>query len=254
MKQVAVPECPLCRNTGRDYLYSGIEHEYDNTTDETFHFYRCRDCSLVYLDPRPDESELPTIYPPNYYSRKSLLASPALATDSSLGTRIFSRRFLNRFRRNLGGHVQLGPGHSYLDIGCGGGFHLGHIHSAYGCECTGIDFEMSDANLRDFSSPPITLLRGDFLTHDFGGRQFDVVYASHLIEHLSDPVTFFERVSAVLKPGGLCIIETPNEMCFTRKLFGPDWGGNHIPRHWFLMKPGQTRVPWQSAIRNLGCA
>jgi hypothetical protein len=60
-----VPNCPICGATERDFSFAGHEHEYDNTTTLLFKFYRCRSCTTVYPDPRPAESSLSVIYPPN---------------------------------------------------------------------------------------------------------------------------------------------------------------------------------------------
>src|SRR4029450_1058589 len=62
--------CNTCGSTNTEIVTTGSEHEYDNTTDDVFTVVRCTDCGLVYLNPRPDLSELETIYPPNYYAYK----------------------------------------------------------------------------------------------------------------------------------------------------------------------------------------
>jgi len=40
---------------------------------------------------------------------------------------------------------------------------------------------------------------------------FDVVIASHIIEHLNDPINFFKECIRVLKPGGILYVEAPSE-------------------------------------------
>src|SRR5271170_3834100 len=60
--------CNNCGSASTELVTEGREHEYENTTDDVFKVVRCKDCGLVYLNPRPDISELATIYPPNYYA------------------------------------------------------------------------------------------------------------------------------------------------------------------------------------------
>ncbi len=60
--------CNFCGGSDRKLITTGREHEYDNTTSDVFNVVKCTGCGLVYLNPRPDVSELSTIYPPNYYS------------------------------------------------------------------------------------------------------------------------------------------------------------------------------------------
>jgi SAM-dependent methyltransferase len=64
---------------------------------------------------------------------------------------------------------------------------------------------------------------------------FDVVHSSHVIEHLTSPRDYIEKVYELLKPGGICVFITPNTDTWEAKLFGKHWGGLHVPRHWTLL-------------------
>jgi SAM-dependent methyltransferase len=92
------------------------------------------------------------------------------------------------------------------------------------------------------------MLRGDFLHYDFGDLRFNVVYAAHLIEHLPNPLDFLKKCHAILEDDGILVIETPNEDCLPRKLFKSHWGGNHFPRHWFLLNPETVRSAADHAV------
>ncbi|HEX2233190.1 MAG TPA: arginase family protein, partial [Thermoleophilaceae bacterium] len=117
MKKVSVP-CVHCGAPGGRPLWTGREHEYDNTTRDDFTFVRCESCGLVRLDPRPDVSELGTIYPANYYAYNLVSEEPATnpsATDRAK-MRMYQRRLLSLLER-LGktGRVRI------LDVGCADG-------------------------------------------------------------------------------------------------------------------------------------
>lgn len=45
----------------------------------------------------------------------------------------------------------------------------------------------------------------------FEDDMFDVVIASHIIEHLNDPIEFFKECLRVLKSGGMLYVEAPSE-------------------------------------------
>jgi len=55
------------------------------------------------------------------------------------------------------------------------------------------------------------VLCADVETMDLG-RHFDVVVAGDIIEHLSNPGQFLQRVGAHLKPGGVFLVATPNPL------------------------------------------
>jgi SAM-dependent methyltransferase len=57
----------------------------------------------------------------------------------------------------------------------------------------------------------------------FPGGFFDMVLASHLIEHLNDPAGFAAEVHRILAPGGRFMVTTPNISGFQARLFGSRW-------------------------------
>ncbi len=60
----------------------------------------------------------------------------------------------------------------------------------------------------------ITYLNADWqqLTTALGPESADLVISSHVIEHVEDDLTAINEVYAVLKPGGVALINTPNRM------------------------------------------
>jgi SAM-dependent methyltransferase len=57
----------------------------------------------------------------------------------------------------------------------------------------------------------------------FPAGSFNVVLASHLIEHLNDPAGFVAEVYRILAPGGRFLVTTPNIAGFQARLFGSRW-------------------------------
>ena len=97
-----------------------------------------------------------------------------------------------------------------LDLGCADGSFTQIVaqrigtHNAYGIDVDtrlakqakqkGIDAKCSDLNKQKI----------------FDREMFDVVVASHIIEHLCDTDTFIKEIYDVLKPRGYLVIATPN--------------------------------------------
>src|SRR5262249_17900692 len=106
--------CCVCDDDDAEPCGVGEDFEY-RTSHDSFLAMRCRTGGLVYLNPRPDVSELSRIYPPTYH-----------AFDFSLerfGLIYRVRRWLEA-RRLLSWCKDLPADARILDVGCGDGFHL----------------------------------------------------------------------------------------------------------------------------------
>jgi SAM-dependent methyltransferase len=63
-------------------------------------------------------------------------------------------------------------------------------------------------------------------------RPFDVVLASDLIEHLSNPGLFLDRARENLKPGGRLVLATPNAFCLREFFMVVSRWTNDPEVHW----------------------
>jgi SAM-dependent methyltransferase len=231
-----------CGSSAATFMWAGREHEYDNTTDEEFQFVRCSDCGVVRLNPRPDVSELSTIYPPDYYAY-GLLAEEG-DNGSGLGARLKRWMYQRRLLALLG---RLGkPGTlRILDVGCADGRLLDwYKASAAGerLETHGIELNEDAAATARRRGHRVVTGRFEVDTELEPGT-FDLVLAYHVIEHVDDPKAFARRAAELLAPGGLCVFATPNWDSADARRFRGFWGGNHFPRHWTLYdEPTMTRL------------
>lgn len=95
-----------------------------------------------------------------------------------------------------------------LDIGCGTGSNIEHLHLRDYRQVTGLD--ISTRALRYCQSKQLTdLVCGDSIRPPFRPQTFDVIMALDLIEHLEDDVTALQRLADLLRPGGQMVVFTP---------------------------------------------
>jgi SAM-dependent methyltransferase len=59
--------------------------------------------------------------------------------------------------------------------------------------------------------------------NEFPSGFFDLVLASHLIEHLTDPAGFVREAYRICAPGGHFLVTTPNIAGFQARLFRSRW-------------------------------
>jgi SAM-dependent methyltransferase len=111
-----------------------------------------------------------------------------------------------------------------LDVGSGGGHHAAAF-AASGANVTCVDYGTSIYAQESTPTGGVTVVNVDFAQWA-PDRQYDLVWASHVLEHQRNPGHFIDRLIACCKPEGrICIIvPTPH-----RRL----WGG-----HVTLWTPG----------------
>lgn len=202
--------CNVCGSEERVF----IEHLHGRLSGYPFPLVRCKKCGLLYLNPRPRSGVLHRLYSEQYFRGEG--KDEGFDYTSEFEN---SNDELNRghdLRAIM--HLHPPPGR-VLDVGCGVGGTLRGLHAA-GYECHGIEvspFAAEFARQHGFN-----VSCGDFLGLDLDENSFDLVLAIEVLEHVSDPRAFIEKVHAILKPGGLFYYTTGNFRWFAvqRRLFG----------------------------------
>jgi 2-polyprenyl-3-methyl-5-hydroxy-6-metoxy-1,4-benzoquinol methylase len=240
VKVAIAKEHVVCAGCGADDavpVATGREHEYESTTSDEFTFVQCRRCALVYLDPRPAESELGTIYPADYYAYQLVERRAATRGGSpSLLGRYMRGRAVARLRPYVDRLRAAGPPpYRILDVGCGDGSTLDLWQEAFAGDAQTHGIEM------DPRAAAIAAERGHLVTSSriedasLAPGSFDLVYASHVIEHVPDPAGFLATIHRALSERGIVVIDTPNFDTLDRRIFGRrHWGAYHFPRHFFI--------------------
>lgn len=125
-------------------------------------------------------------------------------------------------------HWQTIPGQSVLDIGCGSCRSLVEIEAlggiSYGVE--------PDPTAQKITKKFKLKVHQGFITDDpFKGKHFDLVTATQVIEHDTNPVLLFQALKHKLKSSGRLVISTPNLDSIMRYIWGKNWLHWHIPYH-----------------------
>ncbi len=184
----------------------------------SFSFQRCVSCGLFMQNPQPLSSAVLARYDERYlayevarqfdYRDLELLALADLRLEEAAAPLRAAREVAGRKPR-------------VLDVGCATGALLASLRerdwetlgieacapaAAYGREHFGLD-----------------LRAGTLESAQLASSGFELVHASHLIEHLNEPAEFLAEAHRLLVPGGLLALTTPNAAGFQARLFRSNW-------------------------------
>lgn len=131
-----------------------------------------------------------------------------------------------------------------------------HASVSLVCDCTGIDIDA--VTIRELQE------RGVFTNVEVGdaemltgAMEYDVIVAGDIIEHLSNPGLMLEGAKALLKPGGMLVMSTPNAFglpAYLRMLSGRFCeGAQHVLNfNWQTLQQLLVRHGWQTVAVH-GC-
>ena len=224
--------CTVCDGESRR-----IEHEISG-----FAIARCLDCGMVYAARHPSEQELSALYDSDGYFRGDEWYRDYLGHEESY--RRLARRVLERIRR------QLPLGGRLLDVGSAAGFMLDEAQNA-GFDVLGVE---PNARMGAWARERfgVAVRTGTFPSAAEGIGPFDVVTFGDSLEHLIDPRAALEAARALLSPGGLIAIHTPNVDSRLAHWLGRRWPHFTPPEHlWFFAPATLTRLLGRTGFRVL---
>lgn len=150
--------------------------------------------------------------------------------------------FARRYYAALARRYAPPGGRKLLELGCGLGHLLGLLQDDFAC--VGIDIADYSIEQLKQNAPSAEgfVMSADDLSR-FGDKEFGVVVALHLVEHLPDPADTIRQVNRILQNGGLWLFATPNPGYSLRRYKDPltDAIGKD-PTHINVQPPVQWRA------------
>ncbi len=194
--------------------------------EESWQYYRCERCGLVFLHPQPS-----TTFLLSHYQSYLPSTDPEIQSWHRLMQGVSEKAAVlieSRVSR---------PG-TLLDVGCGYGFFPG-LMSRRGWHAEGIEIS---AHARRYAreNQDIEVTSEPLPRPDWDDGRFDVITLFYVIEHLPDPVETLNEVFRLLKPGGLVLLRWPHTTPIALLL--KPWSSRlrlyQAPSHLFDFSPG----------------
>ncbi len=205
--------CRLCGATDEP-IDLGPNGDFPLAGGEGARSVRCRCCSLRGTRPLPDARQLAEAYREAYRGRRQEGPDEGYLKESDARAAAqwaFVDRAASKQVDAGSGTPCNFSGARILDVGCAAGSflcaRLDESASLTGFEPDRAMWEAAGRRL----GPRAQLFNSIFDAQEMSGRRFDVIAASHVLEHVLEPIVFLKRLLGVLEDGGVLFLEVPNE-------------------------------------------
>jgi 2-polyprenyl-3-methyl-5-hydroxy-6-metoxy-1,4-benzoquinol methylase len=230
-------DCDFCGSGEHtDFL---VAEEQRSNVGRPLVLVACRQCGLVYQNPRPTRETIGGFYGADYYAHGAMAAQ----------SKTLRGRLRARFLEGLGGygtgpdlrliqrlapvgwvdviipHTRQG---TLLDVGCGDGQRAAWYQQR-GFQSYGVD--VSEAAVEKARERGLPVRCGSLAEANYPDRFFDVVILVHVLEHTHSPCKALAECFRILKPGGLLAVAVPNIASHSARVFGADWSFLMLPIH-----------------------
>lgn len=232
--QLEYVSCELCGAQDTKTLFYGRDRQLG--VEGVFRVVKCRNCGMIYINPRPVQETILHYYPKEYRGFYRVARERVFVRLRGTVKRLLyealpsTYKFLSSMRV---GEPELcvsrEPPGRVLDVGCGEGrtlqrlkqmgwqsygVELDHKAATYGIETFGLD--VFCGQLEDTHFPPCF---------------FDLAIFRHSLEHVPQPLSALRETYRILKHGGEVLIDIPNMRSFQARLFRDRWVYWDVPRH-----------------------
>ena len=181
-------KCPVCHSEDISYIFS--DHK-------GIKIFSCNTCKSEFMNPQYTDKYLSDFY--NQYQQKD---TKNHRYDSSFDI----RKIIHEHNiRQVEEYTKPGK---FLSVGTGNGLDL-MAAKERGWDCEGYDVD--EDFVKELSEKiGIPIRAGEFAKLPYESGIYDCVYLSHVIEHPKNPGEYLDKISDLLKVGGVLYLATPN--------------------------------------------
>lgn len=221
--------CPVC-NSKKIFKKGEVKDFF--LSKEIFSLYECKNCKVLFTNPRPENKELG-----KYYDSEKYLSHNTKKSGIFGKTYVILRQF--NIKRKFQIVQNLISNGKILDIGCGTG-ELLNFFQQRNWSCEGIE---PNIMAREFAKKKYHLnVNDESNIKKIQNENYDIISMWHVLEHVPDINKRIEEVQRLLKKNGYLIIALPNPTSWDARFYKTHWAGYDVPRHLYHFTPEAFQV------------
>jgi 2-polyprenyl-3-methyl-5-hydroxy-6-metoxy-1,4-benzoquinol methylase len=211
--------CPICNGRELQPFLSCTDFV---ATGERFQLQKCRACTFLFTNPRPESEAIGRYYQSDRYVSHSGKKSGFIyklydiVRDYSIGKKL---RLIKRY--HAGGKL--------MDLGCGLGYFLDGVYKDGSFSATGVDISTEAINYVRTSFGHDVL--PEELLDTLRSGEFDVITQWHVLEHVHLVNERMQQLKRLMKKDGTLFIAVPNCGSLDARFYKEYWDAYDVPRH-----------------------
>ena len=204
--------------------------------DKDRNVVECLNDGLVFVNPIPQKEQLAKYYSKEYF--KTNFPDEEKQGSGFVNYALEEKFIRSGFKDKLSKLEKfIKPQGRLLDVGCALGFGVSEAEKK-GWNAVGID--ISKYAVKYCKKNSLKVRQGELEKIKFRYK-FSVIFTSHILEHVHDPLVFLRKAGEMLKSGGVLYLAMPNQKSFIARIMGSKWFDYRREQHLWFYNPSTIR-------------
>ena len=204
-------------------------------TNENFNLQRCKKCTFLFTNPRPDTNEIG-----KYYQSDKYVSHAGKKDGFGIMYKIYDivRNYSINQKLNL--IKKYNSSGNLMDLGCGLGYFLDGAVKDKTFDCIGVD--VSDDTIKYVKETFGYNVKNETELDQLPQNNYDVITQWHVLEHVHFLNERMKQLNNLLKKDGTLFIAVPNSNSWDAKKYKEYWDGYDIPRHLYHFNKNSIKL------------